>query len=125
MLATFNYSTVLLGKAVRDLGLLPLEEAVHLITDVPAQLYGLVDRGRLEVGHHADIVVLDPATVDTDEASLRADLPGGAARLYAGATGIDHVVVNGRPVVADGRLTDDRPGSVLRSGRDTRTPSLD
>ena len=125
MLATFNYSTVLLGEAVRDLGLLPLEEAVHLITDVPAQLYGLVDRGRLEVGHHADIVVLDPATVDTDDATLRADLPGGAARLYAGSTGIEHVVVNGTPVVADGRLADVRPGSVLRSGRDTRTPSLD
>jgi N-acyl-D-aspartate/D-glutamate deacylase len=124
MLATFNYSTVLLGEAVRDLGLLPLEEAVHLITDVPAQLYGLVDRGRLEVGHHADIVVLDPTTVDTEDAGLRADLPGGAARLYAGSSGIEHVVVNGEPVVADGRLTDGRPGSVLRSGRDTRTPDL-
>ena len=69
LLATFNYATVLLGEAVREHGVLPLEEAVHLITDVPAQLYGLVDRGRLEVGHHADIVVFDPATVDTDPPS--------------------------------------------------------
>ena len=66
LLATFNYSTVLLGEAVREQRLLPLEEAVHLITDVPAQLYGLVDRGRLEEGYHADVVVLDPATVDSD-----------------------------------------------------------
>ena len=125
MLATFNYSTVLLGEAVRDKGLLPLEEAVHMITEVPAKLYGLVDRGRLEVGHHADIVVFDPATIDTDDASLRTDLPGGAARLYAGSSGIEHVVVNGRAIVADGEITADRPGAVLRSGRDTRTPDLD
>jgi len=125
MLATFNYSTVLLGEAVRDKGLLPLEEAVHMITDVPAKLYGLVDRGRLEVGHHADIVVFDPATIDTDDASLRTDLPGGAARLYAGSSGVEHVVVNGRAIVADGEITADRPGAVLRSGRDTRTPDLD
>jgi N-acyl-D-aspartate/D-glutamate deacylase len=125
MLATFNYSTVLLGEAVREKGLLPLEEAVHMITDVPAQLYGLVDRGRLEVGHHADIVVFDPATIDTDAAALRTDLPGGAARLYAGSSGVEHVVVNGRAIVADGEITADRPGTVLRSGRDTRTPSLD
>jgi N-acyl-D-aspartate/D-glutamate deacylase len=124
MLATFNYSTVLLGEAVRDEGLLPLEEAVNLITDVPARLYGLVDRGRLEVGHHADLVVLDPATVDTEAAVLRADLPGGAARLYAGSRGIEHVVVNGETVVRDGELTAGRPGSVLRSGRDTRNPDM-
>ena len=41
LLASFNYTTVVLGQAVRERGLLPLEEAVHLITDVPAQLYGL------------------------------------------------------------------------------------
>jgi N-acyl-D-aspartate/D-glutamate deacylase len=124
LLATFNYATVLLGEAVRDHGVLPLEEAVHLITDVPAQLYGLVERGRLEVGHHADIVVFDPDTVDTDPPSLRTDLPGGAARLYADSHGIEHVVVNGTPIVTDGAITADRPGSVLRSGRDTRTPEL-
>ena len=79
LLATFNYSTVLLGEAVRDRGLLPLEEAVHLITDVPAELYGLVDRGRVAVGNHADLVVLDPeATVATDPTGMRTDLPGGA-----------------------------------------------
>jgi N-acyl-D-aspartate/D-glutamate deacylase len=124
LLATFNYSTVLLGEAVRARGLLPLEEAVHMITQVPAELYGLVDRGLVAEGHHADLVVFDPAQIGTDPTGMRTDLPGGAGRLYADAHGIDHVLVNGEALVADGRLTEERPGTVLRSGRDTRNPSM-
>jgi N-acyl-D-aspartate/D-glutamate deacylase len=124
MLASFNYTTILLDEAVRRRGLLPLEEAVSLLTDVPARLYGLVERGRIEPGWHADLVVLDPASVGSDEVAMRFDLPGGAGRLYAGSQGVDHVLVNGRPIVADGLLTAERPGTLLRSGRDTRTPAL-
>jgi N-acyl-D-aspartate/D-glutamate deacylase len=123
--ATFNYATVMLGEAVRKRSLLPLEEAVQLLTDVPARLYGLVDRGRVEPGWYADLAVLDPATIGSDEAAMRFDLPGGAGRLYASSTGVEHVLVNGRALVADGELTPTRPGKVLRSGRDTRTPTLD
>jgi N-acyl-D-aspartate/D-glutamate deacylase len=125
LLASFNYATVLLGTAVRERQLLSLEEAIHLITDVPAQLYGLVDRGRLQEGWNADVVVLDPARVQSDEVGMRFDLPGGAGRLYAGASGIDHVLVNGQAIVRDGALTEHRSGTLLRSGRDTRTASLD
>jgi N-acyl-D-aspartate/D-glutamate deacylase len=124
LLASFNYATVLLGTAVRERQLLPLEEAIHMITDVPAQLYGLVERGRLEEGWHADVVVFDPARVRSDEVAMRFDLPGGAGRLYAGAQGIDHVLVNGSPIVSDGALTAERNGTVLRSGTDTRNPSM-
>ena len=124
LLASFNYATVLLGTAVREKQLLSLEEAIHLITDVPAQLYGLVDRGRLQEGWNADVVVLDPARVQSDEVGMRFDLPGGAGRLYAGASGIDHVLVNGQAIVRDGALTETRSGTLLRSGRDTRTASL-
>jgi N-acyl-D-aspartate/D-glutamate deacylase len=124
LLASFNYTTALLGAAVRERQLLPIEEAVHLLTQVPAELYGLRDRGRLEPGWHADIVVIDPATVATDEIGMRFDLPGGAGRLYAEARGIDHTIVNGTPIVQDGKLTGARPGAVLRSGRDTYTPAL-
>ncbi|MCU1483991.1 MAG: aminoacylase [Actinomycetia bacterium] len=125
LLASFNYATVLLGTAVRERQLLSLEEAIHLITDVPAQLYGLVDRGRLQEGWNADVVVLDPAKVQSDDIAMRFDLPGGAGRLYAGASGIDHVLVNGQAIVRDGALTETRSGTLLRSGRDTRTASLD
>jgi N-acyl-D-aspartate/D-glutamate deacylase len=124
LLASFNYTTILLGEAVRERRLLSLEEAVHLLTDVPARLYGLVERGRLERGWHADLVVLDPARVNSDEVAMRFDLPGGAGRLYAGSQGIDHVLVNGRPIVTDGAVTAQRPGMLLRSGRDTRAPAL-
>jgi N-acyl-D-aspartate/D-glutamate deacylase len=124
LLASFNYATVMLDKAVRERGLLPLEEAVHLITDVPAKLYGLRDRGRVEEGAHADIVVLDPETVASDPVRMQMDLPGGAGRLYAGAQGIQHVLVNGRAIVRDHELTEERSGTLLRSGRDTETASL-
>jgi N-acyl-D-aspartate/D-glutamate deacylase len=125
LLASFNYVTVLLDQAVRQRGLLSLEEAVQLMTDAPAQLYGLRGRGRVEEGAYADVVVLDPDTVATDPVQMRMDLPGGAGRLYAGAQGIEHVLVNGTQIVRDHELTDARPGTLLRSGRDTTTPSLD
>jgi N-acyl-D-aspartate/D-glutamate deacylase len=125
LLASFNYATEVLGKAVRQRNLLPLEEAVHLLTDVQARLYGLEGRGRLEPGGYADVVVLDPDRVGSHEVGMRFDLPGGAGRLYAEADGIEHVLVNGTPIVRDGALTADRPGTVLRSGRDSATPSLD
>jgi N-acyl-D-aspartate/D-glutamate deacylase len=125
MLASFNYTTILLAEAVRRHHLVSLEEAVHLLADVPARLYGLVERGRIERGWHADLVVLDLAIVGSDEVAMRYDLPGGAGRLYAGSQGIDHVLVNGRPIVTDGAVTTERAGTLLRSGRDTRTPALD
>jgi N-acyl-D-aspartate/D-glutamate deacylase len=124
LFATFNYPTVLLAEAVRERGLLPLEEAVHLLSDVPARLYGLEGRGRIEQGWHADLVVLDPETVKSDDIAMRFDVPGGAGRLYAGAQGVEHVLVNGRSVVSQGRLTNQRSGRLLRSGRDTATPEL-
>jgi N-acyl-D-aspartate/D-glutamate deacylase len=125
MIATFNYSTVMLENAVRRHQVLPLEEAVHLLTDVQAQLYGLRERGRVVEGWFADLVVLDPETIGSQEVAMRFDLPQGAGRLFAGANGIDHVIVNGAPVVSDGELTGSRRGKLLRSGRDTVTPSLD
>jgi N-acyl-D-aspartate/D-glutamate deacylase len=115
------YSTALLGSAVRDRQLLTLEEAVHQLTDVPARLYGLRGRGRIVNGAHADFVMFDPATVGHGPDRTRNDLPGGAPRLYAEATGIAHVVVNGVEVAADGAATGASPGTLLRSGRDTET----
>ena len=78
-LATFNYSTVLLGGPVRERGLMPIEEAINLLTDVPARLYGLTERGQLQPGWHADIVVIDPETVGAQEVRMKFDLPTGRA----------------------------------------------
>jgi N-acyl-D-aspartate/D-glutamate deacylase len=124
LLASFHYATEVLEQVVRRRNLLSIEEAVQLLTDVPAQLYGLVRRGRLAEGWFADVVVLDPTTIASHEITMRFDLPGGAGRLYGEADGIDHVLVNGRPIVTNGRLTTERGGRLLRSGRDTTTPSL-
>jgi N-acyl-D-aspartate/D-glutamate deacylase len=124
LLATFNYTTTTLARAVRDHEVLPLEEAVHLMTDVPARLYGLRDRGRITEGAYADLVVFDPATVGPGPVHTRNDLPTGAARVYGEAEGIDQVIVNGAVIVDQGAFTDARPGSLLRSGRDTETPAL-
>jgi N-acyl-D-aspartate/D-glutamate deacylase len=115
------YSTALLSHGVRDFGVLSLEEAVRLITDVPARLYGLRERGRITPGFAADLVLFDPATVGYEPERMRYDLPGGAWRLHSEATGIERVLVNGVTVVAAGSATGATPGTLLRSGRDTDT----
>jgi N-acyl-D-aspartate/D-glutamate deacylase len=121
MIDTFAFSTQVLGPGVREHGLISLEEAVRQLTDVPARLYGLRERGRLEPGWHADVVVFDADTVGAGPVYTRFDLPGGAGRLYADALGIEHVLVNGVEIVHAGEPSGARPGTVLRSGRDTET----
>jgi N-acyl-D-aspartate/D-glutamate deacylase len=123
-LATFNYSTVMLGQPVRARKLMPIEEAINLLTDVPARLYGLRERGRLAEGWHADVVVIDPETVGAQPVRMRFDLPTGAPRLYGGADGIDHVIVNGVEIVDHGEFTEARPGTLLRSGRDSESVTV-
>jgi N-acyl-D-aspartate/D-glutamate deacylase len=115
------YTTRFVGDMIRGRQLVPLEEAVRLITDAPAQLFGLKERGQIRPGWHADLVVFDPDTIGSEPASLVRDLPGGAARLTAGSTGVVRVLVNGTETVADGKATGATPGTVLHSGRDTRT----
>jgi len=117
------YTTSLLGHGVREHQVVTLEEAVRLLTDVPARLYGLAERGRITPGWHADLVLFDPATVDHGPERTRYDLPAGAPRLVADARGITSVLVDGVEVCRDGVATGALPGTVLRSGRDTRTVS--
>ncbi|MGD9702291.1 MAG: amidohydrolase family protein [Acidimicrobiia bacterium] len=121
MIDSFSFSTIVLGRAFRERGLLPVEEAVHYLTDAPARLYGLRERGRIALGWHADLVVFDPTTIGPSPVYTKFDLPGGAGRVYGEAEGISHVIVNGTRVVEGKRLLAARPGTLLRSGRDTDT----
>jgi N-acyl-D-aspartate/D-glutamate deacylase len=125
LIDTFAFSTSLLGQGVREHEVITLEAAVHQITDRPARYYGLIDRGRIALGNHSDLVVFDADTVGRGPSYYRYDVPGNELRIYADALGIDHVFVNGVQIVKKGEHTGATPGQVLRSGRDTRTVALD
>jgi N-acyl-D-aspartate/D-glutamate deacylase len=115
------YTTEFIGDCIRGRQLISMEQAIHHLTDVPARLFGLKDRGRVAEGWIADLVVFDPETIDTEEAALVVDMPGDSKRLFAGAKGIDKVFVNGRMTIDCGKPTGDLPGQILRSGADTET----
>lgn len=123
---SFAFSTTLLQKGVRQHGVIGLEQAVHQITQRPAKYFGLIGRGVIAPGCHADIVVFDPGTIGRGPTYRRHDLPGSRGfRLYAEAEGIDLVLVNGVLVVRGNEHTGQLPGAVLRSGKDTKTVPLD
>ncbi|WP_329163006.1 D-aminoacylase [Streptomyces sp. NBC_01717] len=117
------YTTRFLGDCLRGRKLVPLEQAVKMLTDDPAQLFGLRDRGRIQEGFHADLVLFDPERIDAGPATLVHDLPGDSPRLDSKAIGIVSVRVNGVETLRDDKVTGAVPGTVLRSGRDTRTVS--
>lgn len=94
-----------LGHYVRDRGLMPLEEAVHRLTGLPAANWKLRDRGCLDPGCHADIVVFDPEAI-ADHATY--------ARSQQLATGVSDVFVNGVQVLDAGQHTGATPGRVVR-----------
>ncbi|HEY7947280.1 MAG TPA: amidohydrolase family protein [Acidimicrobiales bacterium] len=113
------FATDLLGTWVRDRGVMPLERAVHKLTGEPAAVYGLADRGTLEVGKAADIAVFDPDTVAPGPLRRLRDFPADGERLTADApVGMTHVLVNGVPIRVDNRPAaeglDARPGVILR-----------
>jgi len=95
-----------LGRYVREEGVLPWEEALRKMTSMPARRLGLMDRGKLKVGCFADLVVFDPLTV-ADRATYR--------DAHHFAEGIVHVLVNGRVALEDGEQTEARAGRVLRA----------
>jgi len=99
---------------VREKGAFSLEEGVAALTSRIADFLGLVDRGTLEVGKAADVVVFDADTVEPMALQTLDDIPGGGTRMTKAAAGIPWVLVNGEPVVADGVATTSVPGSVLR-----------
>jgi N-acyl-D-amino-acid deacylase len=94
-----------LGRYVRELGLIPLEEAVRRMTQLPARTFNLRDRGELRPGAVADLVVFDPAKVSD---------PSTFSDPHHYAVGFSEVLVNGTPVIRGGTLTAARPGRPVR-----------
>jgi N-acyl-D-aspartate/D-glutamate deacylase len=112
-----NYTTHLLARFVRERGDLTIEDAVWRLTGHPALVYGLTDRGVLRRGAVADLVAFDPATVGGGHEDRVHDFPGGADRLVARPSGVEHVWVRGTAVRRDGLDLDGvRPGKLLRNG---------
>jgi N-acyl-D-aspartate/D-glutamate deacylase len=97
--------TKILGTYVRDEKLIPLEDAIRRFTSRPATRVGISDRGLLRPGFKADITIFDLATVR--DRSTYVD-----PNHYS--EGVRHVLVNGQPVVKDGKITEARPGQVIR-----------
>ena len=114
-------TTYLFRRWVREKQVIPLGEAVRMVTARPAEVFGITDRGRLEVGLAADVVIFDPDTIGDEPLRRVWDFPGGADRLVAGAVGIDAVIVNGKLLRQDNRDCVDPhgslPGKLLRNGR--------
>ncbi|MCX7363556.1 MAG: amidohydrolase family protein, partial [Alphaproteobacteria bacterium] len=115
------YSTHLLGHWVREKKVFSIEQAVHHLTQRPAEMFGITDRGVLATAKPADIVVFDPETVGPGPLRRVYDLPAGADRLVSDASGIDAVIVNGQLIRRDGKdaiaANDKMPGRLLRHGR--------
>ncbi len=93
-----------LGRYVRERHTLTIEDAVHRMSGLPAQRLKLYDRGLIRPGMKADIVVFDPETV-ADTATFE--------KPHQYAVGFKYVLVNGKIVIDDGKLTSERPGRIL------------
>ncbi len=109
-----SIQTDLLAEWVRAREIFTLEEAVRMITYVPATLWGMADRGLIREGMAADLNVIDPDTIAPQLPELVADLPAGARRLVQKAQGIKATIVGGQPVLTDGVPTGALPGRLLR-----------
>ena len=104
---SYGNTVRVLGRYVRELKVIPIEEAVRKMTSLPASQLGLGRRGLVREGYPADLVVFDPSTV-ADRATF--DQP------HQYPIGVLHVLVNGVVVVDSGTQTTARPGTVLRRG---------
>jgi N-acyl-D-amino-acid deacylase len=98
-----NFARVL-GKYARDEKVLPVSDAIHRLSGLPATNLGLDHRGFLKEGMFADVVVFDPATI-ADRTTYE--------KPHQYAVGVKHVFVNGVQVLKDGEHTGAKPGRAL------------
>jgi len=109
-----SLQTHLLYHWVRRKQAFTLEEAVRMLTLVPATLWGFANRGLVREGMAADLVVFDPETIAAEMPEVVDDLPAGARRLVQRTRGIAATVVNGEVLLRDGKHTGALPGQLLR-----------
>ena len=124
MLDGFSLPTRFLSEAVRQHNVASLEHAVHHLTQKPAELMGLKERGQIKEGWRADIVVFDADKIGPRQLHTRYDLPGNEGRLYAEAEGVHHVIVNGQEIIRNGEYLGKPAGIILRPGKDTYTVGI-
>jgi N-acyl-D-amino-acid deacylase len=110
---SYGTNARVLGRYVREMGVIGWEEAIRRMTSLPARKFGLEKRGLIQAGFTADLVLLDPATV-SDKASF--DKP------HQFSTGIPWVIVNGKVVVEDGKHTGTRSGQSIRKKNPSAQP---
>jgi len=109
-----SLQTHLLSHWVRRKQAFTLEQAVRMLTLVPATLWDFADRGLVREGMAADFVVFDPATIAAEMPEVVDDLPAGARRLVQRTRGIAATIVNGEVLLRDGKHTGALPGRLLR-----------
>lgn len=108
------YTSHVLGRFVRDEGMLTLEEAIFRMTGQPADFFGFSDRGRIEPGNVADLVAFDPDTVAALDKERVWDFPADGDRIVVRSRGIEHVWVNGQQIRRDGEpILDATPGQLV------------
>jgi len=109
-----SLQTHVLSHWVRAKQAFTLEQAVRMLTLVPATLWGFADRGLIREGMAADLVVFDPDTIAAEMPEVVDDLPAGARRLIQRTRGIAATVVNGEILLRDGKHTEALAGQLLR-----------
>jgi N-acyl-D-amino-acid deacylase len=112
-----SIQTYLLAYWVRQRQEFSLEEAVRMITSVPAEVWGFADRGLLREGLVADLNIFDAAAIAPSLPSVETDLPGGAKRLIQKSVGMLATVVAGQVLLRHGEHSGVLPGQLLRAGR--------
>ena len=109
-----SLQTHLLSHWVREKQIFTVEQAVRMLTLVPATYWGFADRGLVREGFKADLIVFDPDTIAPEMPEVANDLPAGARRLVQRARGIAATVVNGEVLLRNGKHTGALPGQLLR-----------
>ena len=109
------FSSFMLSHWVRDQGVLLLEDAIRRLTSMPASLYGITDKGRIQEGLSGDVVIFDLDKIKWMPTERFHDFPGGESRLGNRAEGYEHLIVDGEVVFEDGRHTGALPGRLIKS----------